>query len=87
MTDLTGLEGKPLFHVLMGKGNHTGDEQEGFLFHELYATYLTGPVLDEKSAFYGYDGGKDRKRSNEDFAFQKISYPYEEDSYEVTLML
>ena len=84
-SDLTGLEGKPLFHVLMGKGNHTGDEQEGFLFHELYATYLTGPVLVKNPHFMDMMVEKIGKRANEDFAFQKISYPYEEDSYEVTL--
>lgn len=84
-TDLTGLSGETLFTVKMGKGNSANDNREGFRLYNLFATYLTGPMLVKNPHFMQYLIELIGKRDNESFVYREISYPYEEDSYQVAL--
>ena len=84
-SDLTELTAEALFTVKMGKGNHENDMSEGFRLYNLFATYLTGPVLVKNPHFMRYIITLIGRRENEAYQYQEIAYPYEKDSYQVAL--
>ena len=74
------LTTQPLFKMLLGSGNHTGSELEGYRRGNFLATHLTGPVLVKNPAFHTW---LLRRLLGHEPA--PVSYPYEEKAWQVTL--
>lgn len=74
----------PLFSLKLGFGNDNKSNKEGSRYKNLFATYITGPILVKNPDFLEYllclmceqiDG----------FNYKKLKYDYEEKAYKLTL--
>ena len=58
---------------------------EGFYYRNVFATHVIGPLLVKNPNFMKKIVTLLGKRENSDFVYKDITYPFEEDSYQVTL--
>ncbi len=81
--DITGIE-QPSFTMKVGVENHIVTPYDGYRYHNLFGMHLIGAVLVNNPHFMKEVImliGKQFKG----FQYQEISYPYEENSYRITL--
>ncbi len=65
--------------------NLPNDEYEGYKVNNIYGTHIIGPILVKNPSLTKEIVTKLAKREKSDFIYKDIAYPYEEDSYNVTL--
>lgn len=73
-----------LFDVKMGFGNDEAAQTEGFKKHNVFGTYVTGPLLVKNPEFMNYIERLICQQKDKGFEFEPISYPYEQKAYEIT---
>ena len=78
---ITGGEESRLFDYVYRDANLPDNEFEGYHFRNVYGTHIIGPILVKNPAFMELIV---KKLLPEDIAYQQISYPYEEESYQIT---
>lgn len=61
------------------------DKYEGYLIDNIYGTHIIGPVLVKNPNFMKKIVTLLGKKENKKFKYKSLSYPFEEDSYNVTL--
>lgn len=83
-SQITGVD-HPLFEMKMGEGNAPGDTKEGYRFHNVFGTHLTGPVLVKNPHFMTYMVKLIGSQLMEGFQLKTVNYDYETKAYQVTL--
>lgn len=81
---ITGVD-HPLFEMKLGEGNAPGDNKEGYRFHNVFGTHLTGPVLVKNPHFMTYLIKLIGCQKDENFQIKPVNYDYETKAYQVTL--
>ena len=75
-----------LFEYVFKDANlNDGSECEGYMLNNLIGTHIIGPILVKNPSLMKYYVEKLGKLANKDYVYRDITYPYEEDSYQVTL--
>lgn len=74
-----------LFRVKMGMGNDEKSDREGIRIHNLFGTYLTGPVCVKNPHFMEYLIKLIGQRERSGFIYTDRNSEYEKKSYKVTL--
>ncbi len=83
-SSLEGIDYSP-FVMQMGEGNKKGDPHDGYRYSNVIATHLTGPVLVKNPHLTTYFVKLLGIRRDEDFQLRELSYPNEQNAYEITL--
>ncbi len=65
--------------------NLPSDKYEGYKVDNIYGTHIIGPILVKNPSLMKEIVTKLGKREDADFVYKEVNYPYEEDSYNVTL--
>lgn len=75
-----------LFTYIFKDANlNDGNIKEGYRYNNLFASHIIGPILVKNPKIIRYFVEGIGKQIDPFFAYKEISYPYEEDSYNVTL--
>ena len=74
-----------LFDYLFKDLNLKDSDYEGYKVNNLYGTHIIGPILVKNPSFMKHIVTSIGQKENPNFVYQEKSYPYEEDSYNVTL--
>ncbi len=80
---IEGGEANALFRYVFRDANLRDNDYEGFRFHHLFGTHVIGPVLVKNPAFMKKIVSLLLQKEGK--VYRELSYPYEEDSYHVTL--
>lgn len=74
----------PLFSLKLGVGNDNKSNKEGSRYKNLFATYITGPILVKNPDFLEYLICLICEKIN-GFKYKKLNYDYEAKAYQLTL--
>ena len=75
---------KPMFEMVLGHGNNEDTMQEGYYKDNIYATYLTGPILVKNPKFMDYFVNLLCTKKDSSFTLKDEVYPYEVEAYRTT---
>ncbi|MEG2276152.1 MAG: glutamine amidotransferase [Clostridia bacterium] len=75
----------PLFKVIFGEGMSKDETIEGYVYNNLYATYVIGPILARNPKFLRHIVELICTNKSSKFKYKDIEYPYEEKGYEMVL--
>lgn len=84
-TKITQDSNISLFEYVFTDSNLKETEKEGYRVNNVFGTHLIGPVLVKNPNFMKLIVKLLALRSKPDFIYKDISYPFEEDSYSITL--
>lgn len=73
------------FDYIFKDSNLPSDEYEGYKVDNVYGTHIIGPILVKNPSLMKEIVIKLATKENPNFTYKNIAYPYEEDSYNVTL--
>lgn len=73
------------FDYIFKDSNLPNDEYEGYKVNDIYGTHIIGPILVKNPSLMKEIVTKLATKENPNFIYKDIAYPYEEDSYNVTL--
>ena len=73
------------FDYIFKDSNLPNDEYEGYKVNDIYGTHIIGPILVKNPSLMKEIVIKLATKENPNFSYKDIAYPYEEDSYNVTL--
>ena len=76
---------KPLFKYIFKDSNLKDEETEGYHYKNVFGTHVIGPVLVKNPGFMKEIVTLLGKNNNKKFTYKDIDYPFEVDSYNVTL--
>ena len=79
------LDDNKLFTYIFKDANIKDNEYEGYRLNNLFGTHIIGPILVKNPNFMKTVIVLLGERNDKDFKYKEISYPFEEDSYNVTL--
>lgn len=83
---LINNENNKLFeYVFKDAGLADGGKNEGYRINNAFGTHIIGPILVKNPKMMKYFVTELCKKVDKKYEFKDISYPYEEDSYDVTL--
>ncbi len=74
-----------LFDYIFKDSNLPNDGYEGYKVNNIYGTHIIGPILVKNPNLMKDIVTKLIKKDNPNFKYKQIDYPYESDSYNVTL--
>ena len=74
-----------LFDYLFKDLNLKDGNYEGYKVNNLYGTHIIGPILVKNPNFMKHIVTRLGQKKDINFIYKELSYPYEEDSYSVTL--
>ena len=72
-------------YVFKDANLNDGSEKEGYMINKLIGTHVIGPILVKNPRLMRFYVEDIAKTLNKNFVYKDIDYPYEEDSYNVTL--
>ncbi len=74
----------PLFEMILGHGNNEKTQEEGYHKNNVYATYVTGPILVKNPELMNYFVSLLCTKQDSNFTLKDEVYPYEVEAYRVT---